>query len=160
MSEITAEARDALEQAAAALLGTFLFEFSRLDMNLGLFVVWTDRGQHLDALTRQVADFSFHKKLDFLGQVMDRSLVEGSEGRKAYMSWLDQAHALRQRRNELVHGRWGVDLAREQVVNVVGLPTSSEQRAIRYSLGDLREILGDIQRLGREMEELRRRWPL
>ena len=160
MSEHTAEAMDALEQAAATLLGRLLLEFSRLDMALGLCLVWTGGGHHIDSLTKQVAEFNLHKRLDYLGQVVDRSFPENSEIRDAYITWLGQAHAARQKRNELVHGRWGFDLGREQLVNVVGLPTSSEQREIRYSVADLEGILDDVRRLRIGLDNLRKQWPL
>ena len=51
MNEITAgellAKNDALENEAASLLGHMIFEFSRLDMNLGLCLVWVDGGREL-----------------------------------------------------------------------------------------------------------------
>jgi hypothetical protein len=164
LSELTAgqiwEAREALEKAAATLLGKMLFEFSRLDVNLGLCVVWTDSGQRLEELTKQVVEFSFHKKLDFLRQSVERALPNGSKRHAAYAKWIARANASRLRRNQLVHGRWGVDPIQGYVINVIGLPTSPEQREFRYTLADLEGVLEELRQLQASLFELRERWPL
>ncbi len=164
MSELNAgqvwEAREGLEQGAATVLGKMLFEFSRLDVNLGLCVVWTEGGQRLEELTKRVAEFTFHKKLDFLNQFVEQSLPQGSKRHTAYTEWIARAHASRLRRNQLVHGRWGVDPMQSQVINVIGLPTSSEQTEFRYTLGDLEGMLEELKQLQAKLHELRERWPL
>lgn len=154
------DAREALEQAAATLLGKMLFEFSRLDANLGLCVVWTDSGQRLEELTKQVAGFSFHKKLDFLQQCVERTLPTGSKRHTAYTEWIASADASRLRRNQLVHGRWGVDPIQGHVINVIGLPTSPEQSSLRYTLADLEIVLEELRRLQARLWVLRKQWPL
>jgi hypothetical protein len=164
LDEITArqasERHDALETEGATLLGRLLFEFARLDTNLGLCLVWIEDGRRLETLTRQVAEFGFHQRLEFLGQVAEVSLSIDSAGRREYADWISQAHGVRKIRNELVHGRWGVNPYREEVINVVGLPISEEQREIRYELSDLKRHLLEIQRLGAELSALRDRWRL
>ena len=161
MSELTMEeARRALEKTAATLLGQLLFEFARLDVALGLCVVWTDEGRRLEELTKQVAEFSFHKKLDCLKQVVEQFLAQGSEGRAAYTQWMEHAHDARFMRNKLVHGRWGVDPIQQQVINVVGLPTSPDQNETRYSIQDLEKVLDDLKYLQVTFSELRNRWPI
>ena len=164
MSELTAgqvwDAREQLEQSAAMLLGEMLFEFSRLDVNLGLCVVWTDSGRRLEELTKQVTDFSFHKKLDFLSQYVEGNLPKGSNRHTAYTEWIARAHASRVKRNQLVHGRWGVDSTQGHVINVIGLPTSPEQSEIRYSLADLESVLMELVQLQARLHEVRERWPL
>ena len=164
MTELTTrqvcEARERLEQDAATLLGRMLFEYSRLDVNLGLCVVWTGGGRRLAELTKQVADFTFHKKLDFLSQHVESNLPKGSKRHTAYTEWIARAHASRVKRNELVHGRWGVDSPDGHVINVIGLPTSPEQREIRYSLADLKSALMELVLLQRRLHEIRERWPM
>lgn len=164
MIELTAgqvlEAREQLEQSAATLLGKMLFEFSRLDVNLGLCVVWIDNGRRLEELTKQVADFSFHKKLDFLSQYVEGNLPKGSKRHTAYSEWIARAHASRVKRNQLVHGRWGVDPTHGHVINVIGLPTSPEQSEIRYSLADLESVFMELVQLQARLQEVRERWPL
>lgn len=75
---------DALEAAAASLLGRMLFEFSRIDVNLGLCLVWVDAGVDLERLTPQVAALSFHSKLSELAKHVERKLPEHSDGRVAH----------------------------------------------------------------------------
>jgi hypothetical protein len=164
MSELTGieiwKRRDALEQGVATLLGRMLFEFSRLDVNLGLCVVWTDGGKRLKELTPQVAEFTFHKKLDFLGEFVKAALPKGSKGQTAYIDWIQRAHASRVKRNQLVHGRWAVEPGWNYVANVVGLPTSSEQIESRYTLVDLESVLEELKQLQKRLSDLRERWPL
>lgn len=154
------EARETLEQGAAILLGKMLFEFSRLDVNLSLCVVWTDGDQRLDELTKQVAEFTFHKKLDFLAESVDSVLPKGSKRHIAYTEWIARAHTLRLKRNQLVHGRWGVDAIKGRVVNIIGLPTSSEQMEYQYALTDLELVLEEMKQLQAQLSKLRDQWPL
>lgn len=164
MTDITAgelwARREALETAGATLLGRLLFEFARLDMNLGICLVWIDGGARLEALTKQVSEFSFSKKLESLGEAAERVFAEGHAGRTAYAEWLARAHAVRQTRNELVHGRWGVDEVREKVVNVLGLPTSPDQRETGYALAELEAMRVEMKELQALLNRLRERWPL
>ena len=53
-------AQPGLESAAAMTLGRMIFEFSRLDMVLGLFLVSSNGGSRLESLTKTVANCSFH----------------------------------------------------------------------------------------------------
>lgn len=154
------EAREELEQGAATLLGKMLFEFSRLNVSLGLCVVWTDSGRRLEELTKLVAEFSFHKKLDFLSRYVEGNLTKGSKRHSAYAEWITRAHVSRLKRNQLVHGRWGVDPTQGYVINVIGLPTSSDQSEIRYSLADLESVLMELIQLQARLHEVRERWPL
>jgi hypothetical protein len=48
------KATEDLEDAAATLLGRLLFAFSRLDVALGLCLVWVDSGRRIDALTPKI----------------------------------------------------------------------------------------------------------
>lgn len=164
MSELAAgqiaETREVLEQGAAVLLGRVLFEFSRLDVNLGLCAVWTGSGQRLDELTKQIEQLSFHKKLDFLSQHVERSLPKGSKRHTAYTQWIARAHVSRLKRNQLVHGRWSVAPLQGQVINVIGLPTSPEQTEFRYLLTDLEDVLKELVQLQAKLHQLREQWPL
>jgi hypothetical protein len=144
-----------LELAAATRLGQMLFEFARLDTSLGLCLVWSGEGRQVGVLTKQVADYSFHKKLVLLKDLVDEAFEHGSREHSAYIEWLDDAHAMRTKRNQLVHGRWGTDPRRNQVFNVIGLPTSLDQREVYYSIEDLQEQLEQLTRLLTRLNELR-----
>ena len=153
-------ARRGLEQASAGILGRMLFEFSRLDVALGLFLVWSGQGQQLEKLTRIVGEYSFHKKLDFLKELADAKYSSNPEGQSNYGQWLADAHVTRLVRNDLVHGRWGTDPIKGQVINVVGLPTSSDQREKRYTVSELRGALNQIKKLQIRLQLLRSQWPI
>ena len=88
MSELTAGEQwargEALESEAATLLGKMLFEFSRLDVHLGLCLVWVDGGCKLASLTKIVATYNLNTKLDELAKLVDNKFPPGSKRHKAY----------------------------------------------------------------------------
>jgi hypothetical protein len=154
-----AQARQQLAQSAATLLGQVIFEFSRLELDLGLFVVWTNNGRDLESLTQRFNESTFHEKLRFLERTVSE-LAPASAARDAYNAWIQAADAARMLRNGLVHGRWGFDLATGDVINVVGLPTSIDQRATRFELKDLESGVRELIALRERLDDLRTRWPL
>lgn len=152
--------REALEQEAATMLGHMLFEFSRLDVSLGLCLVWVDSGAKLQSLSETVADLNLNAKLLELSKHVHAKLPNGSKRHKAYVAWLERAHKVRQQRNELVHGRWGIEAHKNKVVNVIGLPTSESQRTVEYTIGELAAINQELRLLQHELSRLREHWPL
>lgn len=106
--------RQGLEQASATTLGRMIFEFSRLDMNLGLMLAWAHEGSQLEKLTKKVAGYTFHKKLDFLSELSQSKYQGNHEAMDAHAKWLEDAHQVRANRNDLIHGRWGVEGKREK----------------------------------------------
>ena len=158
VSELTEE-RSRLEQEAATILGYMLFEYTRLDMELGLFLVWFDGGQNSDELTKAVGKNNFNKRLEHLENTV-RNEGEDPSTRDIYSKWLADAHVVRTLRNQLFHGRWGIIPHKHQVANVVGLPTSSEQYETRYSIKQLEEQLQSIRELRNRLNEIRDTRPI
>jgi hypothetical protein len=137
-----------------------LFEFSRLDVNLGLCLVWVDNGAKIKSLTETTADLNLNAKLVELSKHVDAKLPSGSKRHKSYTAWLERAHKVRQQRNELVHGRWGIVPHSNKVVNVLGLPTSESQRTVEYTIEELAAINEELRFLQSELSRLREHWPL
>lgn len=164
MSDITAgelwARKDALETDAASLLGHMLFEFSQLETNLGLCLVWADDGARIESLTKAVETQNLKAKLDELSKLITAKLPLGSKRRCAYETWIERANLIRQQRNNLVHGRWGVEAHKNKIVNVIGLPTSNAQQAIEYTLEELARVNEELRDLQRELARLRQHWPL
>jgi len=164
MSDITAgelyARKDELEHQAATILGHMLFKFSRLDMNLGLCLVWVNDGANIGNLTETVADLNFNAKLVELSKYVEAKLPSGSKRHKAYTEWLERAHKVRQQRNELAHGRWGIEANKNKVINILGLPTSDSQRVVEYTIDELAEINEELHSLLCELSRLRECWPL
>lgn len=153
------EAEIALEQAASLALGRMLMAFSRMEMELGLALVWVNEGKELEARTAKLDQSNFHTKLEELRKHLDQRDRSDEVGRKL-SAWMEKAHALRGIRNELVHGRWGIAAVDDVVVNVIGLPTSPEQRSTRYRIAELDRIVEDIHHLRAELSKLRTKWPV
>jgi hypothetical protein len=158
-AEIEAE-RQGLEHASGGILGRMLFEFSRLEMALGLFLVWSGEGRQLEKLTKLIGEYTFHRKLDFLQELSDGKYSANAEVHEQYCQWLSDAHKMRLMRNEFVHGRWGTDPINQQVINVVGLPTSADQRQVRYTLTELKHVLEEMSQLQIRLRALRDKWPV
>jgi len=152
--------REMLENEAASLLGHMLFEFSRLDVNLGLCLVWVDGGAKIESLTKAVETLNLKAKLDALAKHVTAKLPAGSNRRRAYETWIERTDLVRQQRNNLVHGRWGVEAHKSKVVNVIGLPTSNAQQVIEYTLEELADVNKELRDLQRELARLRDHWPL
>jgi hypothetical protein len=164
MNDLTAEemekVRDDLEASAATILGRMLFEFGRLDVTLSACVVWLGHGQQIEALTKRFEDSNFNDRLEYLATVVEKSTDGRQDVRTAYGAWIDDAHAARNARNRLAHGRWWIYPYTAHAVNVSGLPTSPKQAERRYTLDELREVLQSFQQLATRLNRLRKKWPL
>ena len=152
-------ARQGLEHAAANVLGRMLFAFSSLDSALGLYLVWSNEGRQLEALTNKLDDVGFQKKLDVLKDLVSAK-YSGHEAHSSYEQWLIDANDTRTLRNDLVHGRWGIKPTENVVVNVVGLPTSSAQKSTEYTIQELKNALDRMEHLEVRLAHLRKKWPV
>jgi hypothetical protein len=157
-SQVTTE-YDQLERKAATVLGYMLLEYSRLDMELGLLLAWSDDGRRLTELTKRLTDENFNSRLVRLEGFV-REKYNGTPAADLYNNWLSDAHAIRSIRNQLFHGRWGIMPQQQVVANVVGLPTSPEQHETHYSIGKLKELLQAIRVLRTRLSDLRHAWPV
>lgn len=155
-----ADAEVVLERAAATVLGQVLFEFGRLELELALFLAWSDGGKQLKTLSEQLVDDPLHAKLCHLQQRASAKYSKVPAASTAFGRWLEAAHAARTQRNEFVHGRWGIAATEGRVVNVIGIPTLATQREVRYSLTELEESLNRIKLLRPQLHALRAKWPL
>ena len=154
------KATEELEAAAATHLGRLLFAFSRLDIALGLCLVWANDGKKIDSLTPKVTALTFNQKLDALTVLVKSKFPERSKKRLAWVQWIEHAHVARTLRNQFTHGRWGVDPYAAEAINVIGLPTSPEQREVRYSLQTLADAVTEIGRLQSRLLQLRDQLPV
>ncbi|MFN7156216.1 MAG: hypothetical protein ACK4OE_21300 [Acidovorax sp.] len=150
---------DSMQTEAASLLGQMLFAFSRIDVNLGLCLAWMDDGKRLEALSKSIEGQNVHTKLQTLSKQVAEKFPAGSKRRAAYERWIERVHAAREQRNQMVHGRWGVEARRHKVVNVVGLPSGTQQ-SIEYTLAELTAFNDELGALARELSRLREHWPI
>jgi hypothetical protein len=122
--------------------------------------VWVDDGSKLERLTKTVSDKNFKAKLDDLAKHVAAKWPAGSEKRRAWDAWISQADAMRAKRNQLVHGRWGIEPHKSKVANIVGLPTGDNQQCTEYSLEELAAINEELRALSKELSRLRFQWPV
>lgn len=154
------EEAEQVERAMAERLGRLLFAYSRLDVSLGLQLVWSDMARELPSLTHRYNNQGVGARIDFLRKRVAVVYAPDSDGGKAYADFFAELDALRQIRNDLVHGRWSPPLGEGQMACVVGLPTSEDQRQTLYTPAMLDEV---VQRLGQvrdQHDRVRGQWPL
>lgn len=149
-----------LEREAATILGYMLFEYSRLEMDLGLLIAWKENGQDLDSLTRKLETENFNAKLASLDKSIRSKFANMVHAAESYATWIEQAHKLRELRNRFFHGRWGVNSTAQTISCVVGLPTSPDQQEHAYSIDDLKSALDSLRMLRADLQKLRGTWPL
>lgn len=148
-----------MQAEAASLLGEMLFAFSYIDVNLGLCLSWVDNGTKLEALSKSIEAQNIHTKLETLSEHVVEKFPAGSKRRVAYERWIERVHAARVQRNQMVHGRWGIEAQRHKIVNVIGLPTGTQQ-CIDYTLEELTAFNDELRALVQELARLRHHWPL
>jgi hypothetical protein len=154
------EEAERAESAMAERLGRVLFAYSRLDVSLGLQLVWSDMAKELPSLTNRYSNQGVGARMDFLKKRVATVYAPDSDGGKAYADFFVELDALRQIRNDLVHGRWSPPLDEGQMACVVGLPTSGEQREAYFTSGLLDEVLLRLDRARVSHERLREQWPV
>lgn len=148
-----------MQAEAASLLGQMLFAFSSIDGNLGLYLASLGNGAKLETPSKSIEGQSIHKKLKTLSTRVAEKLSADSKRRAAYERWIERVHAARAQRNQMVHGRWGVEAHRHKIVNVIGLPTGAQQ-CFEYSLAELAAFNKELCALEQELTRLRTNWPL
>jgi hypothetical protein len=97
-----------VERSAATKLGYILFEYSRLDMELGFLLVWADNGQHLSVLTKKLNDLNFNGRLKLLEKMAGKK-YQVVPAEALYTSWMTKAHSIRTMRNQFFSWPMGHD---------------------------------------------------
>ena len=163
MATVTGKPRERapseFESRAHALVGRLVMVYSRLDVNLALMVAsWRGNERRAETLL-QLENTSFRSKLN---KVLDTVMLEYPPEHACiaeWHHWLDDADRLRCKRNDLMHGRWGIDERGQRVVNVLGLPGSPNQREIAYTLSELADEVERAEGVSAALWRLREKWP-
>jgi hypothetical protein len=133
--------------------------YSRLDVNLALYVArW--RGQEHQAKTLQdLENTSFKSKLDLVLPAVHQEYADNPTCHAAWQDWLASADKLRCKRNDLMHGRWGIYETHSLVSNIIGLPGSPGQREVKYTLDELADEVRQAVFVSDRFAELTAKWP-
>jgi hypothetical protein len=148
----------ALKREVALRLGFMVMEFSRLEMELGLTLVWANDGADKDAMALRLRRANFNDRLRLLRD----HLAARRDAHPDYRAWLTDANHARKLRNRLIHGRWGFrdPEAAAPVTNVRGDPWSDELDEVDTSLAELDTQLEQLKSLRRRLAALREAVPL
>jgi hypothetical protein len=149
-----------LEEGVARQLGQVLIEFSRLDVNLALGLVWTTSHLNATAASRPTDDLNLYAKMCAIAKLVEAKFPPQSEARNAYDRWAGRMNTMRLRRNDIVHGRWGFDVKMMKAVNVMGVPGQGNERSTAYSIEDLVAFNAEIRALSEEWGRLQKHWRL
>jgi hypothetical protein len=149
---------DALKRELALRLGYMVMEFSRLEMELGLLLVWTHGGRDYDAMAARLRRANFNDRL----RILRDHLQSRTDDHPDYATWLAEANQARKLRNHLIHGRWGFHGADAQrpISNVRGEPFLEEQVEADFTLEELDAQLAQLKALRRRLAALRESAPL
>ena len=151
---------NSIKEEAAKAIGLILFEFTSLETELGLCVVWTNEGQNLKKLSSKYNGKSFSERLNFIEKLAYETYSLGSDELNNYVNWIAEANEVREIRNQLIHGRFGFIPSEGCVANVVNLPTSSNQSETRYTIKQLFNFVKRINQLSVRLNELRTKCPI
>lgn len=143
------------ERKAHELVGRLIFTYSRLEVNLALFVASHDGYEARDKVLAQLEKGgSFYDKLALVLPTVRREFPEDADCIEIWGDWLKEADALRVKRNDMIHGRWGVHEHLNEVINVTGLPSNVQQPETKYSLGQLEAEVQQAERTAQMFYEL------
>ena len=145
---------------AHQLVGRLVFVFTRLEVNLALYVAARHGNDARDASLKALSELSFHEKLTWVEPTVSRFYPKSSACKAQWKTWVVKANRLRKLRNSLLHGRWAVLEAQHVIANVSGLPGVSGSRARRYSLDQLQSKVTEFERLAHNFYQLSERWPV
>ena len=90
---------------------------------------------------------------------LQREYGKGAACIAEWQAWLKSADQLRCKRNDLMHGRWGINELRGLVSNVVGLPGLANQAEVTYSLEELNDEIDAAATVADRFSELSGKWP-
>jgi hypothetical protein len=107
-----------------------------------------------------VDTMNFNSRLEFIARYVESSNGLAHEARTEMNDWIAAANAVRAKRNQFIHGRWGSDVLRNKALNIVGLPGSDAQETMEYSLSELEAYNQAIERLTLTLSQMRERWQL
>ena len=129
---------DQLEEQLHRVLGRFFVTFARLELNLSLRVGGAG---------------TFGQKLERFIDVFGTQLSQDDEKFCKISAWYMTADSIRETRNLLAHGRWGILQAVQLVVHVSGYPPETQGER-RFSLPQLEALVTDAELLDIELRTI------
>lgn len=129
---------DQLEEQLHLVIGRFFVTFARVELNLSLRVGGAG---------------TFVQKLERFIDVFGTQFSQDDEEFCKISAWYMAADSLRETRNLLAHGRWGILQAAQLVVHVSGYPPE-EQAERRFSLLELEALVKDADLVNKELGKI------
>jgi hypothetical protein len=134
--------------------------YSRLDVNLALYVArWRGHERRQESLA-DLDNKSFKTKLDLVVPAARQEYGDNAACIADWQTWLQLADDLRCKRNDLMHGRWGIYERQALVTNIIGLPGLPTQHEVKYTLEDLAAEVELATQVAHQFSELSTKWPV
>jgi len=147
------------ESRAYALIGSLIVVYSRLDVNVALYVAVRKGPQAWPDEIVKLENTSFRDKLALVIDAAIRGRSVTTKCVADWTAWLERADRLRRRRNDLVHGRWAIQESQNLVCHAVGLPGSVNQVAASFTLDQLAAEVSEAELVADRFAELSDKWP-
>lgn len=138
MSSATYFSYEQIEAELHRLLGHFFVAFAGVEMNLSL---------------RVGGDGTFAEKLDRFIDVFGGRFSNDDDAFSRIAAWYMAADSLREVRNRLAHGRWGILPHAQLVVHVSGYPPEVQTER-RFALWELDALIAHTDTLNKELAKL------
>jgi lysophospholipase L1-like esterase len=101
--------RDAIGAEVAALIGRFVFAYSRLNSALHYCVAWHNDGANLEIYSERAEGLSVAGLIKQIETQAKARYGHNSLAFQRYSAWASRAHAAREFRNLIMHSRWGIE---------------------------------------------------
>lgn len=129
---------DQLEEQLHLLLGRFFVTFAGIEFNLSCRVGGAG---------------TFGEKLERFINVFGVQVSHSEHEFCEMFAWYMAADSIRETRNLLAHGRWGIYSAGQRVVHVSGYPPDTQVER-RFSLAELDVLVKDAALLNEELSKI------
>ena len=129
---------DQLEEQLHRLFGRFFVTFASVELNLSLRVGGAG---------------TFGQKLERFINVFGTHVSHSDDEFCRVSTWHMAAESIRETRNLLAHGRWGIHSAGQRVVHVSGYPPDTQVER-RFSLVELDVLVKDAELLNQELSKI------
>jgi hypothetical protein len=151
--------REAAELEVSRLIGKLVFSYSRFVTGLHYCVAWMNLGRDLDTYGSIAEDLVAATLIRKIERHAAAYFGEGSKRHKKFAAWTERAHALREKRNIVMHASWSIEAYGRHAIAVSTPVFVDPPRVITFSADDLLGLSNTCDQLTTELYRLRRAHP-
>jgi hypothetical protein len=152
--------RDVAKNEISGLIGQFVFNYSRFVTGLHLCVAWHNHGKDIDSYPSIAEDLAVADLLKRISKQASTKFEDRSVGLRKYNGWLRRAHELRETRNIIMHARWGIEPYGRHAIATSTPVFVEPAKEVIFTVDELRRLCHACDKLGEELNILRKEHPL